>query len=333
MATIDYANRCVDELVRTFHQYLKEDTRLTPAEIIKGGSLGHGTAIPGDFDLDLVLYSRDIDPEVVLEIGVDNILDRLDVFLRRRLPEAYVHVKKTSFSLQFKLNGVIDVDLLPSPYWGEDPDQFHRFLEDKGEKERMKFSCSAAKWQVKFFKEQPNEVKEYIKRFKAWRNLHWPKGQDAVGRPKSYLLGLLMIKAYEKSKDKSIQSIERELKSMIHNHEKINIKWNDGYYDWTYRLTHEEFQSLLGNRFTLISSSNGVDVVYDKKQQRERTYTPAEVPSILDVANPFNDVYVSGIGNYHCKDPQGSFHPGTGKWSPLVGKIDTFSLSKPLEYY
>ena len=25
--------------------------------MIKGGSLGHGTAVPGDFDLDLVIYS------------------------------------------------------------------------------------------------------------------------------------------------------------------------------------------------------------------------------------------------------------------------------------
>ena len=28
------------------------------SEIITAGSLGHGTAIPGNFDLDLVLYSR-----------------------------------------------------------------------------------------------------------------------------------------------------------------------------------------------------------------------------------------------------------------------------------
>ena len=73
--------------------------------------------------------------------------------------------------------------------------------------------------------------------------------------------------------------------------------------------------------------------MYDNEQKRQHTYYPAEVPSILDVANPFNNVYKSGIGNYHCKDPQGSFHPGTGKWSPLVEKIDKFSLSKSLEYY
>ena len=28
------------------------------SEIIKAGSLGHGTAVPGKYDIDLVIYSR-----------------------------------------------------------------------------------------------------------------------------------------------------------------------------------------------------------------------------------------------------------------------------------
>ena len=136
---------------------MKKDTRLTPTEIIKGGSLGHGTAVPGDFDLDLVLYSEgnsclhmitynhclcflqlDISPEVVVDIGVDNILNRLDIFLRKRLGDAYEYVKTTPFALQFKLHGEIDIDLLPSPYWGNEPDRFHQFLKDKEESVRRK---------------------------------------------------------------------------------------------------------------------------------------------------------------------------------------------------
>lgn len=62
-------------------------------------------------------------------------------------------------------------------------------------------------------------MKEYIKRLKAWRNYHWAR--DIEGRPKSYLLGLLMIRAYEKSSSKAIDSIERELKAMIKNHKDI----------------------------------------------------------------------------------------------------------------
>ena len=32
------------------------------SEVIKGGSLGHGTAVPGHYDIDLVIYSRGIYP-------------------------------------------------------------------------------------------------------------------------------------------------------------------------------------------------------------------------------------------------------------------------------
>lgn len=93
-----------------------------------------------------------------------------------------------------------------------------------------------------------------------------------------------------------------------------------------YRLTGTEFNSLLGNRFELIRSSPGRDVVYDHKQKRQRTYVPAEVPSILDVANPFNNVYKSGISNYINSKPQGSYRPGTANWSHFAANIDTFSL-------
>ena len=37
---------------------LEEWTGITPHCIIKGGSLGHGTAVPGEFDLDLVIYTN-----------------------------------------------------------------------------------------------------------------------------------------------------------------------------------------------------------------------------------------------------------------------------------
>lgn len=37
---------------------VKENQPIQIDEIIRAGSLGHGTAVPGDFDLDLVIYSR-----------------------------------------------------------------------------------------------------------------------------------------------------------------------------------------------------------------------------------------------------------------------------------
>ena len=80
-----------------------------------------------------------------------------------------------------------------------------------------RLTVCAAKWQVAFFKKKPNEVsvhysklytihswffivvkvKEYIRRAKAWRNKIWPKGEAVEGRPSSYLMSLLVLRAFE----------------------------------------------------------------------------------------------------------------------------------------
>ena len=73
----------------------------------------------------------------------------------------------------------------------------------------------AAKWQVDFFQHQDEQVnnkcvfqieshdmpltqvKEFIRRAKAWRNKKWPKNERCYGRPKSYFLSVLVLRAYE----------------------------------------------------------------------------------------------------------------------------------------
>ena len=117
-------------------------------------------------------------------------------------------------------------------------------------------------------------------------------------------------------------------------HVHCSIKWNDAFYEWTYRLTSKEFDGLVSNgRFKRISSYKDTDIVYDTEQQRQRTYVPAEVPSILDCANPFNNVYKSGIGNYFRHDPEGSYRPGTGNWTSFVERIHNFDIKRPVENY
>jgi len=46
------------------------------------------------------------------------------------------------------------------------------------------------------------QVKEFIRRAKAWRNRVWSKGAGGTGRPKSYLISLLVLRAYEKASEK-----------------------------------------------------------------------------------------------------------------------------------
>ena len=57
----------------------------------------------------------------------------------------------------------------------------------------------------------PIQAKEFIKRAKAWRNKKWEGGHE--GRPKSYLLSVIVLRAHETARtmgDKSTQGIAKK---------------------------------------------------------------------------------------------------------------------------
>ena len=81
-----------------------------------------------------------------------------------------------------------------------------------------RFSSGASKWQVEFFKHKPNQVsytqfwpasyilshqvKELIRRAKAWRNIRWKGVRE--GKPKSFLMSVIVLSAYERAEKKTL---------------------------------------------------------------------------------------------------------------------------------
>jgi hypothetical protein len=106
-------------------------------------------------------FSVDILPQDVIRNGVENVLNDLDTFLKRSYKGNYVKDDATPFALQFTLYGILEVDLLPSPFWSSSH-EFVTFMERISPRDRRKFQCSEAKWQKEFLQRQPNEVRQYI---------------------------------------------------------------------------------------------------------------------------------------------------------------------------
>ena len=56
--------QCINSKLRVhihcYQETLHEKTGITPMEVKKGGSLGQGTAVNGEFDLDLVIITEGI---------------------------------------------------------------------------------------------------------------------------------------------------------------------------------------------------------------------------------------------------------------------------------
>lgn len=252
------------------------------SEIVKGGSLGHGTAVPGHYDIDLVIYSRDIMPGDVHQNGFCEWVARLQQFISGtlRIPSHTPGYRGRSVQFTYRYKDIItlDVDLLVSPFW-ESPLALYRFLHGITEPNREMFTVCASKWQVQFFKENvDNLAKEYIRRAKSWRNSVWRSSQ--IGKPSSYLISLLVVEAYERavkfSFDTSPESVKRQLTSFVVNYQCICVYWEK-----YYRLSHY--------------------------------YRVPPIPCVIDPANPFNNVWQSGIN---------------GDCSSLTRSIKTIDLSR-----
>ena len=171
-------------------------------------------------------YSRDISPER-LSYGIQDILEKIDRLLTKHFGRKYQRKGITASAVSFSIEHKLKVDLLPSPYW-LNPDEYHQYLKTLHRtrpSDIRLFSCSAAKWQKQFFLAQPPQVREYIKKAKAWRNIKWPEKQDGIGRPKSFLISLLVVEAYKRSNDGRPASVTSAMKQLVKNHDEMRLHW------------------------------------------------------------------------------------------------------------
>ena len=96
-------------------------SQIAISEVFKGGSMGKGTTVPGEFDVDLIIFSRceamshnnrsitDFLHSTALELSnatditsYEGIMTEYDRYLRTRLRDQYIKKGISDHSLQFK---------------------------------------------------------------------------------------------------------------------------------------------------------------------------------------------------------------------------------------
>ncbi|KAL5517683.1 hypothetical protein EMCRGX_G003277 [Ephydatia muelleri] len=108
---------------------LVDETNITPREVVKGGSLGQGTAVDGEFDLDLIIITEDITlkqimPDSNSEPDFSYWLNQLKRYLHATLASACRILTVTKHAVIFDYfgktqgTGAIKVDMLISPLTG-----------------------------------------------------------------------------------------------------------------------------------------------------------------------------------------------------------------------
>lgn len=307
--THETARQAVDQLVRKIHASLGSGGGgVTVNEVFEAGSLGQGTAVRGDFDVDLVIYSTSVESKEVLSKGYAKYLEVFKEFFLEKFGDRVEVEKVTEHAVQFKYNDEVDVDVLVSYQWATPqepgPEKLYQFLRTIPEDKRFTFSVGASRWQVDFVRHQPNQAKEFVMRAKAWRNSEWRKEKSLTGRPKSYLMTILVVRAYEKAAikvgtgntRKIAEQTTAEMKSIVTRHDRSDIYWEK----------------------------------YYKKCEYPDLF-PRCIPRIVDPANPANNLYETGIGYHHANNKCRDYEAGDGDWRSFKGKIETLDLTKTVE--
>lgn len=255
-----FLNSC-KEVINTVVRLIHQHPDFSIKEVIKGGSLGKGTAVRGHSDVDLLVVVNDYRNVNDLRENMQGIISSFRRYLLAAVKIETIKIQitgQTPFTLQFEVCCTVDgdwfdVDLLPVIDL-VDPSNVCRSLQnvyDRMDKENYNkdyYAKCLAKQQVDFVKRVPSRAKDVIRLLKYWNY------NENVGLS-SFCIELMVIHIWQKKDSPNrfeIQPMIYDVVYMISFFKETTITFNDYF-------TPDHYTAKL---------------------------TP---PYILDPANPFND--------------------------------------------
>ncbi|XP_013408680.1 2'-5'-oligoadenylate synthase 3-like [Lingula anatina] len=249
----DFSSSCgvaVDRLVRYLHS-VQTELPIKVRSVIKGGSLGKGTALKNKSDIDCVVFInydggiqtsiqamsgpwlQDIIEEIRHSLGNWNPLPEFEV-VGKTIHAVKLRYKKGSFTC--------DVDLLPAIdiLKKGTPQQVYYAMKSLSPHLREYCSAPLVQLQVEFVKCQQPVVKDLIRFVKHWKNEYSEKvfrefAPPHARLPSSYLLELLCIKVWEMVGRPSSMDKRQGLKAVMsllteRRHHVHRVEWS-AFYD------------------------------------------------------------------------------------------------------
>ncbi|XP_064392996.1 uncharacterized protein LOC135340567 [Halichondria panicea] len=310
----------------TERREFQKECGILKTKLYEGGSVKQGTAVPGCFDIDLVLFSKDLKSiDCIKNKGYPETLEKVDEYFEKQFQEKYHCEDKQGVTVKFtyKLTDdrKITVKLSFSCYWDPGkPEELFDMLETIDSHEiRELFIPGTFKMQSDFIKCVDPEnhprgnhrtcqnIHHLIKRAKKWRNkqdwtVHTEHG-DLHGEPGSYLISLLVITAH------------------FHVEEKFGEYGSktQHFRQYTARVT-DEFKRIvkqIGEKedfgpVPFKAKDSGLKMIREKYSH----LLPAPW-WLIDPANPANNVYISGMSGWR-KDKG---------WQEFATKVDNIDLT------
>jgi len=220
-------NSRVAQALSTIKELVETKLFLNVVEVVKGGSVGKGTAITDCEDAELVFFVKGL-PTEGHKKWMPSLLRSVESVLSANLSADEVSdIEVTEASVRVNVKNQVTVDLKFSPAFDSYASTVQA-LGASGPDARKPFEASFVKERTQFVAKQPGNVKVTIRLLKWWRDQQaW---SCALTRPSDYVIELIAIYAYQQCGKLTQSQMIANCMSIFSRFDQLRVMWSN-YYD------------------------------------------------------------------------------------------------------
>jgi len=219
-------NSRVAQALSTIKEVVEEKSFLNIADVVKGGSVGKGTAIQDCEDAELVFFVKGL-PVEGHNKWLAPLLRSVQSVLVENLPaDMAANIECTEDSVRMSVKNTITVQLRFSPVFDSYAETVQA-LGRLGPHARKPFEPSFVKERTQFVAKQPGHVKVTIRLMKWWRDQQ--TFSCALTRPSDYVLELVAIYAAQQCGKVTQAQMIANCMSLLSRFDHMRVVWSNFY--------------------------------------------------------------------------------------------------------
>lgn len=206
---------------------VSEISFLNVDRVVKGGSIGKGSAITGISDAEVVFFLHGL-PTVAHDKWLPPLLKAVTGVLSEQLGAEHgvEGLHSTEDSVQMKVKGLVTVDLRFSPVF-ESYAQVIEAIGKQGPEVRRHYAASLVHERTQFIAKQPGHVKVTIRLLKWWRDQQ--EWSNKLLRPSDVIIELLSVYSAVQTRPADQRAAVANVLNLMSQFNDLRIVWSNYY--------------------------------------------------------------------------------------------------------
>jgi hypothetical protein len=220
-------NSKVAQTLNDIVDVVTEKSFLNVAQVVKGGSVGRGTAITGTTDAEIVFFLKGL-PPCQHSKWLPALLRAVAGVLTEHLRDDHgvEGIETTDDSVHMQVKGCVNVDLRFSPEFEGYKEVIQAMTQQRPDL-RKHYNVALVKDKVQFISKQPGQVKVTMRLLKWWRDQQ--QWSSALTTPSDDILELIAVYSALQSKPRDQRTAVANAISLLARFSELRIVWSNFY--------------------------------------------------------------------------------------------------------